>query len=324
MEFVNAALRERRDVLVESLSEHIPEAEFVVPEGGYFLWLTLDDDVDTRELLEAAKKEGAPFVAGPDFLIEGGLQRAPPVVRKRARGAGRRGRRAHRARRSKAFAPPPERPLRFQPGRLLQAYLTFSTNLVKKGYASPSNHMTARGHAYGAWGDARPEKEVPNGPSDDDRRKSDDGRGNSPQGRRAALLGLGRGRARARGQRAPARVSPCARRTSTSTGAFARFSASSNGKRRDTARRIALGRGAGASLLRPRLLLRTKVLSSYRRSGPRRARAASGSGARGSGAGSARTETVSETLRETVWLPSADLTTTSSSSEDSSSPSRPG
>jgi len=73
VEFVNAALRERRDVLVDSLSELIPEADFVVPQGGYFLWLTLDDDVDTRKLLEASKKEGAPFVAGPDFLIEGGL-----------------------------------------------------------------------------------------------------------------------------------------------------------------------------------------------------------------------------------------------------------
>ncbi|MDQ2676112.1 MAG: PLP-dependent aminotransferase family protein [Actinomycetota bacterium] len=72
IEFVNAALRERRDALVEALREHIPEAEFVVPEGGYFLWLTLNDDVDTQKLLEAAGAEGVAFVAGPDFLIEGG------------------------------------------------------------------------------------------------------------------------------------------------------------------------------------------------------------------------------------------------------------
>ena len=72
VEVVNAALRDRRDALVEALSEHIPEADFVVPEGGYFLWLTLEDDVDTPKLLEAATREGAPFVAGPDFLIEGG------------------------------------------------------------------------------------------------------------------------------------------------------------------------------------------------------------------------------------------------------------
>ena len=52
VEFVNAALRDRRDALVEALAEHIPEADFVVPEGGYFLWLTLNDDVDSPKLLE--------------------------------------------------------------------------------------------------------------------------------------------------------------------------------------------------------------------------------------------------------------------------------
>jgi len=69
---VNAALRERRDALVEALREKIPEAEFVEPEGGYFLWLSLDEDVDAAELLELAKAEGVTFVAGPDFMIEGG------------------------------------------------------------------------------------------------------------------------------------------------------------------------------------------------------------------------------------------------------------
>ena len=69
---VNAALRERRDALVEALYEHIPEAEFVVPEGGYFLWLDLKEDVDTEALLAEAKEEGVTFVAGPDFMIEGG------------------------------------------------------------------------------------------------------------------------------------------------------------------------------------------------------------------------------------------------------------
>jgi 2-aminoadipate transaminase len=72
VEFVNGALRERRDALVAALRERIPEAEFVVPEGGYFLWLTLADDVDTPALLQAAREEGVAFVAGPDFMLEGG------------------------------------------------------------------------------------------------------------------------------------------------------------------------------------------------------------------------------------------------------------
>ena len=39
IEVVNEALRERRDALVKALGAHLPEARFVVPEGGYFLWL---------------------------------------------------------------------------------------------------------------------------------------------------------------------------------------------------------------------------------------------------------------------------------------------
>src|SRR5919198_3713621 len=45
--FVKGALRERRDALVDALREQVPEADFVVPGGGYFLWLSLPEDVDT-------------------------------------------------------------------------------------------------------------------------------------------------------------------------------------------------------------------------------------------------------------------------------------
>jgi DNA-binding transcriptional MocR family regulator len=72
IEFVNGALRERRDALVEALGEHFPDAEFVIPEGGYFLWVELGPDDDTVAMLEAAGEEGVAFVAGPDFMIGGG------------------------------------------------------------------------------------------------------------------------------------------------------------------------------------------------------------------------------------------------------------
>ncbi len=70
--FVQGALRDRRDALVEALREQLPEAEFVVPGGGYFLWLDLAEGTDTAALLAEAKGEGVAFVAGPDFMIEGG------------------------------------------------------------------------------------------------------------------------------------------------------------------------------------------------------------------------------------------------------------
>ncbi|MCB0875291.1 MAG: PLP-dependent aminotransferase family protein [Solirubrobacterales bacterium] len=72
IEFVNESLAERRDALVLELGKQIPEAEFVVPGGGYFLWLDLAEGTDTREMLAPAKEQGVAFVAGPDFTLEGG------------------------------------------------------------------------------------------------------------------------------------------------------------------------------------------------------------------------------------------------------------
>jgi len=72
IEVVNDALRGRRDALVAALGAHLPEARFVVPEGGYFLWIDLPPGYDTRAALELAKAAGAPFVAGPDFMLSGG------------------------------------------------------------------------------------------------------------------------------------------------------------------------------------------------------------------------------------------------------------
>lgn len=70
--FVKGELRARCDALVAALREQIPEAEFVVPEGGYFLWLDLAEGTDTVALLAESKAEGVSFVAGPDFVLEGG------------------------------------------------------------------------------------------------------------------------------------------------------------------------------------------------------------------------------------------------------------
>ncbi len=72
IEFVKGELKARCDALVAALREQLPEAEFVVPSGGYFLWLDLAEGTDTVALLAESKAEGVAFVAGPDFMIEGG------------------------------------------------------------------------------------------------------------------------------------------------------------------------------------------------------------------------------------------------------------
>ena len=72
IEIVCAALRERCSTLVEALREQIPEAEFVVPAGGYFLWLDLPGDVDTTELRGRGQGGGRAFIPGQDFMLDGG------------------------------------------------------------------------------------------------------------------------------------------------------------------------------------------------------------------------------------------------------------
>jgi DNA-binding transcriptional MocR family regulator len=69
---VRDALRERAQTLCAALREHLPDARFVPPQGGYFLWVDLPRGSDVNALFEAAKDRGVQFVKGSDFLLEGG------------------------------------------------------------------------------------------------------------------------------------------------------------------------------------------------------------------------------------------------------------
>jgi 2-aminoadipate transaminase len=72
VETVKNALRDRRDALVQALGEHLPEARFEPPSGGYFMWVDLPEEVSVAELETAAKERGVVFVKGSDFLLDGG------------------------------------------------------------------------------------------------------------------------------------------------------------------------------------------------------------------------------------------------------------
>jgi len=72
IETVKGALRERRDATAEALERHIPDATFVKPQGGYFLWVDLPEGCDVAALAARAEERGVIFVKGTDFLIEGG------------------------------------------------------------------------------------------------------------------------------------------------------------------------------------------------------------------------------------------------------------
>jgi 2-aminoadipate transaminase len=72
IETVRTALAKRAITLGEALRRELREAEFVAPEGGYFMWVTLPEGTDVAALLSLAGELGVAFVKGADFLMEGG------------------------------------------------------------------------------------------------------------------------------------------------------------------------------------------------------------------------------------------------------------
>jgi 2-aminoadipate transaminase len=72
IETVKAALSERASALCAALSRELPDARFVAPQGGYFLWVEMPVGTDGDALFAAAAERGVQIVKGTDFLLEGG------------------------------------------------------------------------------------------------------------------------------------------------------------------------------------------------------------------------------------------------------------
>jgi len=72
IETAKKALAQRAGALANALRSELAEAEFVVPQGGYFMWVTLPLGTDVHALHQAATERGVTFVKGTDFLLEGG------------------------------------------------------------------------------------------------------------------------------------------------------------------------------------------------------------------------------------------------------------
>jgi DNA-binding transcriptional MocR family regulator len=72
IETVSSALRERAETLCAALERELPDARFVAPEGGYFLWVELPRGSSVDALFDAAAQRDVQFVKGSEFVLEGG------------------------------------------------------------------------------------------------------------------------------------------------------------------------------------------------------------------------------------------------------------
>ncbi len=64
--------RERRDAVLYALEEHIPDATWTVPQGGFYTWVTLPDGLDSQTMLPRAVTELVAYVPGTAFFADGG------------------------------------------------------------------------------------------------------------------------------------------------------------------------------------------------------------------------------------------------------------
>lgn len=68
LEAQRAEYRRRKHAMQEALDQHFgDQARWTDPDGGFFLWVTFDESVDTEELFPIALEEGVAYIPGNAF-----------------------------------------------------------------------------------------------------------------------------------------------------------------------------------------------------------------------------------------------------------------
>ncbi|MET1044967.1 MAG: PLP-dependent aminotransferase family protein [Microbacteriaceae bacterium] len=64
--------KDRRDAMLTALDDFLPETSWTVPNGGFFIWLTLPENLDSKSMLPRAVKELVAYTPGTAFYADGG------------------------------------------------------------------------------------------------------------------------------------------------------------------------------------------------------------------------------------------------------------
>lgn len=63
--------RERRNAMLSALSEYLPQLSWTVPDGGFYVWVTLPEHIDSKGMLPRAVKELVAYTPGTAFYADG-------------------------------------------------------------------------------------------------------------------------------------------------------------------------------------------------------------------------------------------------------------
>jgi 2-aminoadipate transaminase len=69
---VQSTYREHRDRMIAALRRELPQASIDVPEGGYYVWVTLPAGVDGDAVAMAAARTGVNIIPGTRFFVQPG------------------------------------------------------------------------------------------------------------------------------------------------------------------------------------------------------------------------------------------------------------
>jgi len=73
IKLIRRVYKERRDVMLAAMDRFFPpEVDWTQPEGGLFLWGTLPEGLDSKDVLESAIEKKVAFVPGESFFPNGG------------------------------------------------------------------------------------------------------------------------------------------------------------------------------------------------------------------------------------------------------------
>jgi 2-aminoadipate transaminase len=63
--------RERRDAMLDALGEHLPDLTWNVPNGGFYIWVGLPENLDSKAMLPRAVNELVAYTPGTAFFADG-------------------------------------------------------------------------------------------------------------------------------------------------------------------------------------------------------------------------------------------------------------
>ena len=64
-------IRERRDAALGAMKEYLPNLETTHPDGGFYLWVTLPEGIDSKAMLPLAVTELVAYTPGTAFFANG-------------------------------------------------------------------------------------------------------------------------------------------------------------------------------------------------------------------------------------------------------------